>query len=143
MCSQGCYQRILHIHTVILRPNVCLVSLKLIVDRRTKSHRVCPGIEVELSPTSYLDAGVVRHNRLRGGSSVTGISSLRSTGGMNNESGNGGSGDDGRGGCGGDGRGDGGNATSTGGGNGDEALNLPMAALKPGGACTLLGLPYG
>ncbi|GKG41157.1 hypothetical protein Tco_0470369, partial [Tanacetum coccineum] len=58
-----------------------------------------------------------------------------STGGMNNESGSGGSGDDGRGGS--------GNVAGTGGGNGDEALNLPMAALKPGGACTWLGLPYG
>ncbi|GKG64821.1 hypothetical protein Tco_0665695, partial [Tanacetum coccineum] len=65
-----------------------------------------------------------------GGSSASGISSLRSTGGMNNESG---SGDDGRSGSGGDGSG---NAAGTGGGNGDEALNLPMAALKPEGART-------
>ncbi|GJX97687.1 hypothetical protein Tco_0353485, partial [Tanacetum coccineum] len=60
--------------------------------------------------------------------------------GMNNESGSGGSGDDGRGGNGGDGSG---NDVGTGGGNGDEALNLPMAALKHKGARTWLGLPYG
>ncbi|GKE77197.1 hypothetical protein Tco_1543317 [Tanacetum coccineum] len=82
-------------------------------------------------PTSYLDAGVVRHNLLRGGSSASGISFLRSTGGMNNKSGSSGSGDDDRGSSGGDGSG---NDAGTSGGNGDEALNLPMAALKPG--CT-------
>ncbi|GKG39729.1 hypothetical protein Tco_0463874, partial [Tanacetum coccineum] len=59
------------------------------------------------------------------------------------DDGRGGSGGDGRGGSGGDVRGGSGNATGTGGGNGDEALNLPMAALKPGGTRTWLGLPYG
>ncbi|GKG47146.1 hypothetical protein Tco_0504343, partial [Tanacetum coccineum] len=55
--------------------------------------------------------------------------SLWSTGsGMNSEAGSGGSGDDGNG-----------NDVV----DGDEALNLPMAALKPGGAHTWLGLPYG
>ncbi|GJZ90698.1 hypothetical protein Tco_0662625, partial [Tanacetum coccineum] len=58
----------------------------------------------------------------------------------NNESGSGGSGDDGRGGSGGDGSG---NDAGTSGGNGDEALNMPMAAMKPKGARTWLGLPYG
>ncbi|GKD98856.1 hypothetical protein Tco_1382753 [Tanacetum coccineum] len=72
--------------------------------------------------------------------SASRISSLRSTGGMNNEFGSGGSGDNGRGGSGGDGSG---NVAGMGGGNGDKALNLPMAALKPGGARTWLGLPYG
>ncbi|GKE76514.1 hypothetical protein Tco_1542634, partial [Tanacetum coccineum] len=71
-------------------------------------------------------------------SSASGISSLRPTSGMNNESGSGGSGDDGRGGSGGDGRG---NDAGMGGGNGDEALNLPMVALKPRGAHTWLGVP--
>ncbi|GJS27979.1 hypothetical protein Tco_0488599 [Tanacetum coccineum] len=57
---------------------------------------------------------------------------MRSTGGINNESGRGGGGGDGRGGSGGDGRGGRGNVAGMSGGNGDEALNLPMAALKPG-----------
>ncbi|GJV15077.1 hypothetical protein Tco_1360400 [Tanacetum coccineum] len=48
--------------------------------------------------------------------------------------------EDGRGGSGGDGSG---NDASTGGVNGDEALNLPMAALKPRGARIWFGLPYG
>ncbi|GKF44096.1 hypothetical protein Tco_0130648, partial [Tanacetum coccineum] len=60
--------------------------------------------------------------------------------GMNNESGSGGSGDDGRGGSGGDGSG---NVAGTGSGNGDESLNPPMAAPKPEGVRTWLGLPYG
>ncbi|GJR94277.1 hypothetical protein Tco_0045845 [Tanacetum coccineum] len=56
------------------------------------------GTAVKLSPTSYLDVGVVRHNLLRGGNSASGVSSLRSTsGGMNSEVGSGGSGDDGNG----------------------------------------------
>ncbi|GKF55423.1 hypothetical protein Tco_0165763, partial [Tanacetum coccineum] len=48
--------------------------------------------------------------------------------------------DAGTGGSGGDGSD---NDAGTGGGNGDEALNLLMAALKPGGARIWLGLPYG
>ncbi|GJW01596.1 hypothetical protein Tco_1556847 [Tanacetum coccineum] len=91
------------------------------------------GEAVKLSPTSYLDVGVVRHNLLRGGNSASGMSSLRSTGGgMNNEAGSGGSGDDsndndagtgsgngddGRGSSDGDGNG---NDTGTGGGNGGD-----------------------
>ncbi|GKF89730.1 hypothetical protein Tco_0263693, partial [Tanacetum coccineum] len=53
------------------------------------------GAAVELSPTSYLDVRIVRHNLLQGGNSALGMSSLRSTsGGMNSEAG---SGDDGNG----------------------------------------------
>ncbi|GKD67056.1 hypothetical protein Tco_1309164, partial [Tanacetum coccineum] len=57
----------------------------------------CLGAVVELSPTLYLGAGVVRHNLLRGGSSASRVSSLQSTGGMNSEAGNGGSRDNGNG----------------------------------------------
>ncbi|GJY16376.1 hypothetical protein Tco_0386798 [Tanacetum coccineum] len=54
------------------------------------------GAAIELSPTSFLDVGVVRHNLLRGGNSASGVSSLRSTGGgTDSEAGSGGSGDDG------------------------------------------------
>ncbi|GKE34885.1 hypothetical protein Tco_1454207 [Tanacetum coccineum] len=53
---------------------------------------------VELSPTSYLGVGAVRHNLLRCGNSALGMSSLWSTGsGINTEAGSGGSGDDGNG----------------------------------------------
>ncbi|GKD57420.1 hypothetical protein Tco_1290807 [Tanacetum coccineum] len=48
-------------------------------------------------PHLYLDVGAVEHNLLRGGNSSSGISSLWSTGGMNNEGGSGGRGDDGNG----------------------------------------------
>ncbi|GKE63891.1 hypothetical protein Tco_1514258, partial [Tanacetum coccineum] len=61
-------------------------------------YSLCLGEAIELSPTSYLDVGAVRHNLLRGGSLASGVSSLRSTGGgMNSEAGNGGSGDNGNG----------------------------------------------
>ncbi|GKE09925.1 hypothetical protein Tco_1413476 [Tanacetum coccineum] len=56
----------------------------------------CLGAAVELSPTSFLDVGVVRHNLLRGGNSASGVSSPWSTsGGMDGEAGSGGSEDDG------------------------------------------------
>ncbi|GJX92911.1 hypothetical protein Tco_0347497 [Tanacetum coccineum] len=56
------------------------------------------GAAVELSPTSYLDVGAVRHKLLRGGNLASGMSSLRSTGdGMNSKTGSGGSGNDGNG----------------------------------------------
>ncbi|GJX70000.1 hypothetical protein Tco_0307171 [Tanacetum coccineum] len=56
------------------------------------------GAAVELSPTLFLDVGVVRHNLLRGGNSASRVSFLQSTGGgMDSEAGSGGSGDDGNG----------------------------------------------
>ncbi|GKG43178.1 hypothetical protein Tco_0479862, partial [Tanacetum coccineum] len=51
---------------------------------------------VELSPTSYLEPRVDKHNLLRGGSSDLGTTSLWSTcGGMHRDGGSGGSGGDG------------------------------------------------
>ncbi|GKB33200.1 hypothetical protein Tco_0872601, partial [Tanacetum coccineum] len=42
---------------------------------------ILSSLAVELSPTSYLEPRVDKHNLLRGGCSDSGISSLRSTGG--------------------------------------------------------------
>ncbi|GJT34697.1 hypothetical protein Tco_0925116 [Tanacetum coccineum] len=54
------------------------------------------GLTVELSPVSYLEPRVDKHNLLRGGCSDSGLSSLRSTGGgMYRDGGSGGSGDSG------------------------------------------------
>ncbi|GKB72701.1 hypothetical protein Tco_0934113, partial [Tanacetum coccineum] len=67
------------------------------------------GLAVELSPISYLEPRVDKHNLLRGGCSDSGISSLRSTGGgMYRDGGSGGS------------RGDGGGSNGDGTGGGDE-----------------------
>ncbi|GJT17246.1 hypothetical protein Tco_0875952 [Tanacetum coccineum] len=55
--------------------------------------RIYPSLAVELSPTSYLEPRVDKCNLLRGGYSVSGISSLRSTGGgMYRDGGSGGGG---------------------------------------------------
>ncbi|GJT44121.1 hypothetical protein Tco_0952836 [Tanacetum coccineum] len=80
-----------HSETVYLRPicqpsdiSLCLPALSIL------NHNInilsvlllyrSLGAAVELSPASYLSAGAVRHNLLRGGSSASGVSSLQSTG---------------------------------------------------------------
>ncbi|GJZ17081.1 hypothetical protein Tco_0553204 [Tanacetum coccineum] len=91
----------------------------------------CLGAAVELSPTLYLDVGVVKHNLLRGGNSASGISSLRSTGGgMDSETGGGGSGDDGNGND--VGTGGGKCSDNSGGGSGGVAAYSAMRAFMDG-----------
>ncbi|GKE24298.1 hypothetical protein Tco_1435810 [Tanacetum coccineum] len=87
---------------------------------------ILSSLAVELSPISYLEPRVDKHNLLRGGCSDSGISSLHSTGGgMYRDGGSGGSGGDG-GGSNGDGMGSGGECAG-------EAMHLERHSPAKGG----------